>query len=65
MSQTAQIEKALIIRMCERKFSVHIGAARYEDTYVIGQPLGAETHSTPDSKTLWVLIRKLPYKSFI
>lgn len=60
MSQTAQIKKALIIHMSERKLSVHIGAARHEDTYVIGQPPGAETHSTPDSKTLWVLIRKLP-----
>lgn len=51
--------------MSERKLSVHIGAARHEDTSVIGQPPGAETHSTPDSKTLWVLTRKLQYKSFI
>lgn len=51
--------------MSERKLSVHIGAARHEDTSVIVQPHGAETHSTPDSKTLWVLTRKLPYKSFI
>lgn len=62
MPQTAQIKKALIIRMSERKLSVHIGAARHEETSVIGQPPGAETHSTP---TLWVLIRKLPSKSFI
>ena len=52
MSQTAQIKKALIIRMSERKLSVHISAARHEDTSVIEQPPGAETHSTPDSKTL-------------
>lgn len=52
MSQTAQIKKALIIRMSERKLPVHVGTARHEDTSVIGQPPGAETHSTPDSKTL-------------
>lgn len=65
MSQTAQIKNALIIRMSERKLPVHVGTARHEDTSVFGQPPGAETHSTPDSKTLWVLIRKLQYKSFI
>ena len=52
MSQASQIKKALIIRMSERKLSVHIGTARHRDASVIEQPSGTETHGTPDGSTL-------------